>query len=188
MKMFEWNKISAAALAAILFTMVLGIVSDAIYAPDIPGQPGYAILVPETGTPTTSAAVEEEIAPIAVRLAGASIDGGMKVARKCTACHVFEQGGANRVGPALWDIVGRTPASHDDFSYSRALVAWAEENPQWDFDNLDGFLANPKKYISGTSMSFVGLKKPDDRADMIAYLRSLSDNPVPLDQTEITAQ
>lgn len=127
--------------------------------------------------PAEASAEEGAAADIATLLASASADDGQKVARKCAACHTFDEGGANRVGPNLWDVVNRDVGSHDGYSYSSAM---ADVGGEWTYEKLDAFLADPKGNVSGTKMSFAGIKDPQDRADLIAYLRSLSGDPAPL--------
>ncbi len=180
MDSFTLNKIAGAVLMVLLLTMGVGIVSDIIFEPTIPGKPGYEIVLASEGDSTSEVTAVPEVEPISERLIAASATSGQKVAKKCAACHTFDQGGANKVGPALWDVIGRAPGGVDGFGYSSAMQAFAGENEAWNFENLDGFLAAPKKYLSGTSMGFAGLRKPSDRADMIAYLREQSDSPVPL--------
>ncbi|WP_417688543.1 c-type cytochrome [Roseibium sp.] len=181
MDSFTLNKAAGAVLTVLLLTMGVGIVSDIIFHPAMPEKPGYEIEVAsdggESGAPAAEAAAEE---PIAVRLASASAADGEKAAKKCAACHSFDQGGANKVGPALWDIVGRKPGAHEGFAYSTAMVAFGEANPAWTFEELDGFLTKPKDHVPGTSMGFAGIRKSDERADLIAYLREQSGSPVPL--------
>ena len=164
----------------LILVMGVGIVSDEIFRPTIPGKPGYEIVLASASDSTSEVQAVPEVEPISERLIAASATDGEKVAKKCTACHTFDQGGANKVGPALWDIVGRKPGGLDGFGYSSAMNAYAGDNPEWTYENLDNFLAAPKKYISGTSMGFAGLRKPQDRADIIAYLREKSDAPKPL--------
>lgn len=176
----EFNKIAAAVLGTLVFAMGTGLLADAIYHVEAPEVPGYAVEVAEnTAGPAEGAetAVEE---PIAVRLAAASVENGMKVSRACAACHNFGKGEPNKTGPDLYGIVGHAPAAHEGYAYSTALVEFAQANPAWTFEHLDGFLANPKEHVPGTKMGFAGVKKPDDRADLIAYLNSNSDSPLPL--------
>lgn len=131
------------------------------------------------GEETAAEAPAEEggAAGIATMLASADADDGQKVARKCAACHTFDEGGANRVGPNLWGVVNKDVGSHEGYSYSSAM---ADLGGEWTYEKLDAFLADPKGYVSGTKMSFAGIKDPEDRADLIAYLRSLSGDPAPL--------
>ena len=110
-------------------------------------------------------------------LAGAAVQAGAKSARICKACHNFEEGGAAKIGPPLWGVVGRDIASVEDFKYSEALT---EKEGDWSYENLDAFLTQPKEWAPGTKMAFAGIKKPEDRANVILYLRSLSENPAPL--------
>jgi len=110
-------------------------------------------------------------------LASADSSAGERVARKCQSCHTFDQGERNRVGPNLWDVVGNQRAGKQDFNYSTAMREFGGE---WSFDSLFDYLENPKKYLRGTNMAFAGLKKPEDRANLLAYLRTKSDNPANL--------
>lgn len=119
--------------------------------------------------------------PIATLLASADAGAGEAVFKKCASCHTSEKGGPNKVGPGLWDIVNRPIASHEGFSYSAGMTTFSEGHKVlWDYDHLNFFLEAPKKHVPGTAMGFVGLKKNDERANLIAYLRTLSDNPVAL--------
>jgi cytochrome c len=109
-------------------------------------------------------------------LPAANVATGATVAKKCVSCHVFEKGGANGTGPALWGVLGRDAGAVPGFAYSPAMVA----HPAWDYAAMDAFLAAPQKYIEGTKMSFVGLKKQEDRIAVIAYMRSMADAPAPI--------
>lgn len=180
MDSFTLNKAAGAVLMVLILTMGVGIVSDIIFEPTIPGKPGYEIVVASAEDSTSEVTAEPDVVPISERLMAASASDGEKVAKKCAACHAFEEGGANKVGPGLWDIVGRKPGAHEGFGYSSAMVSYGDEKAEWTYEGLDNFLAAPKNYISGTSMGFAGLRKPEERADMIAYLRELSANPEPL--------
>lgn len=180
MDSFEFNKLAMAILGTVFLVMSLTFLSDAIFHPVVPETQGYAIEVADgggsdSGTADTGPAYE----PISALLAGADVAAGQKVAKKCAACHTFEEGGANKVGPNLYDIVNKPMASVDGFAYSAALKAYGE-GKSWSYDELNGFLWNPKKYLKGTAMGFPGLKKVNDRASITAYLRSLSASPVPL--------
>lgn len=133
-----------------------------------------AVATTEEAPAAEEAAPEEDVMTL---LAAADPASGEKVVKKCTACHTVEQGGANKVGPNLWGILGRDIAGHEGYSYSDAL---AGTEGDWTYENLDAFLAAPKEWAPGTKMAFAGLKKASDRAELIAFLRTLSDDPVPL--------
>jgi cytochrome c len=115
-----------------------------------------------------------------VRLASADVAKGEASAKKCLACHTLQQGEPAKVGPNLWGVVGGPMAHQAGFAYSDAIQKKKAEGGTWDFESLDHFLLNPKQFIPGTKMTFVGIKKDNERADVIAYLRTLSSNPVPL--------
>lgn len=174
------NMVAGAVLSVLLVTMGLGIVSDIIFHAEDPAIPGYEIVVADADS--SDAPVEEapQVEPIAVRLASASAENGEKLTRACAACHDFVQGGANKVGPALWGVLGRAPASHEGFRYSGAMQEYGQTAGAWDFENMDAFLAAPKTVVPGTSMGYAGMKKPADRADLVAYLRTLAESPMPL--------
>jgi len=134
----------------------------------------------EPSAPVESAAnkkVPEPVVPLPIRLASANPDKGKKVAKKCVACHSFDNGGKNKVGPNLYNIIGRNKGQSIGYNYSSALK---KVGGTWDFSSMEGFLKKPKSYLPGTKMSFAGLKKPTDRAAVILYLRNLSENPVDL--------
>ena len=175
------NKVFAGFLCAGLLIMA-GVQIAHVLVPDQQlAKNSYVIEVPEATEVADAAPQETGPEPILALLASADVVAGEKLAKKCTACHVFEAGGANKVGPALWSIVNNAKASVDGFAYSTAL---AEFGGIWDYQSLNAFLAKPKAYINGTKMNFAGLKKPSDRANMIAYLRSLSASPVALPSQE----
>ncbi len=182
----EFNKVSGAILGSLVFAMGVGFVADLIFHVEAPETPGFEVAVAEDAPADAGAAEEPTVAPIAVRLASADASAGESLTRACAACHDFSSANANKVGPGLWDIVNRTPGTHADFSYSAALTEFGQENV-WDYEHLDEFLANPKAYVPGTKMAYAGMRKPEDRADLIAYMRTLSDNPAELPVAEAAA-
>ena len=141
-------------------------------------QPEPAATPPKAETAETKAKAQPkaQVAAIGPLLAAASADKGKSVARKCAICHDLKKGGKNKVGPALWGVVGANKAGRS-FRYSKALKALGGS---WDYAALDGFLANPKTFVPGNKMTFPGIKTDGDRAALILYLRSLSDSPIPL--------
>ncbi|WP_353643428.1 cytochrome c family protein [Mesorhizobium sp. WSM2239] len=187
MDSFEFNKLIGGLLGAVFIVFSISIASDAIFASPSPEKPGFIIEAAEEEPAGGAPAVPVE-EPIAVLLASANPEAGAAVFKKCTACHTVESGGANKVGPNLWNIVDRPLASHEGFAYSAAMKEFAQGGSVvWDYQHLSDFLASPKGYIKGTAMGFAGVKKPDERADLIAYLRTLSDNPAPLPEAAAPA-
>lgn len=179
----KFNKLFAGVLLAGLLLMA-GIKAGDILVPSHDGhghggehKNSYPIEVAEVADTGAAVAAPAGPEPILALLAEADIAAGMKLAKKCTACHVFEDGGKNKVGPVLWNIVNADKGAIDGFGYSAALAGFGGA---WDYSALNAFLYKPKAYIKGTKMNFAGLKKPQDRANMIAYLRSLSAAPVAL--------
>lgn len=174
MNSFELNKILGALLGCVLITLSLNIAASALFAPEKPAKPGYAIAVKEAA-PAGGAGPAEPSQPIEVLLASASAEKGAAAAKQCAACHTFEKGGPNRVGPNLWGIVGKAKAAVPGFNYSAALKA---KGGTWSFEDLSQFIANPRGYAPGTNMTFAGLSRGGQRADMIEYLRKQADSPV----------
>jgi cytochrome c len=184
MDSFEFNKIAGAVLATALGVMVLSIVSEIIFAPVEAEQPGLVVAGVEPGDGHGgggAGAPPAEVIPIAVRLQTADVADGEDSAGKCKACHTFNEGDTRKTpGPNLWGVVGGPVAHLEGFGYSDAMTAKHDEGMTWTFENLDHFLTAPKAFIPGTAMTFAGLKRDDERADVIAYLRTLSNDPVPL--------
>jgi len=158
----------------------VGLVSNALFASPAPEKFGFAI---EAAEPAEggAAAPAAEAKPIADLLATANAEAGAAVFKKCQACHSGEKGGPNKVGPDLWDIVDRPVAEHEGFAYSAGMKEFSKGGAEkWTYDNLNHFITSPKKFVKGTAMGFAGLPKDEDRANVIAYLRTLSDSPKPL--------
>ncbi|MCB1476272.1 MAG: cytochrome c family protein [Rhodobiaceae bacterium] len=188
MDSFEFNKIAGAVLFTVLVVLGIGVLADGIFDVEKPEKPGYAIAVAEAGAAGDSAGKEAAAeTPLPVLLASASAEKGADVAKKCASCHSFEQGGPNKVGPDLYNVVGRVKGSHEGFKYSSAMEEHHAAGETWTLEDLNHFIRDPKGTIPGTAMGFAGLKKDGERADMLMYLRSLSDNPVPLPQPEAAA-
>ncbi len=171
------NKVAGAVLCAGLLAMISGFITGKLYHPTMLDKPAFAIAADAGSAPAQTAAAPTGPAAIGPLLAAASVENGEKVAKKCSSCHTFEKGGKNKIGPNLWNIVGAKPAGVDGFSYSSALQGL---KTTWEFEELSKFLYKPKDYAKGTKMTYAGLKKDKDRADLIAYMRSLSDSPKPL--------
>lgn len=173
---FELNKIMGAVLGTCLFVLSMNIVAGAVFSTHAPEKPGYVVEVPEASE-AAKQVTEEKVEPIAVRLASADVARGENAAKKCIACHSLDKGGPNKVGPNLWNVYMNEHAHTEGFSYSAAMKS---EQGQWTAEALDKFLTNPRAAIKGTSMAFAGIRRPEERADVIAYLATLSDNPKPL--------
>ena len=178
MNSFELNKILGAILGTCLVLLALNIGAGAIFAPEKPSKPGYNIAVKEPSEGEKAGAAKEPEQPIEALLAKASVEKGQNAAKQCQACHTFEKGGPNRVGPNLWNIVGSPRGeARGGFNFSAAMKA---KGGTWTFDELNKFLTNPRGYIPGTAMTFAGLPRGEQRADVIDYLHTLSDSPLPL--------
>ena len=181
MDSFELNKIAGAILFSVLLLLGLGNLAAVLYAPTPANPQAYIVEGLETGTETAAAATETASADagtsLALLLASADIAAGEKAVRKCVACHTFDQDGANKVGPNLWNIIAQPVAAKSGFNYSSAM---AELGGDWDYDRMDAFLQAPRKYVPGTKMSFAGVRKEQERANIILYMRSLSASPPPL--------
>ncbi len=178
MKSLTGNKIAAAVLSTALVFFGLKELSKVVYTPHKPKDYAYAVDIPDVGGAVQN---EEQKGPVdfGLLLASASAEEGAKVAKKCASCHSFEKGGPVLTGPDLWGILGRASASYPGFKYSKVMQEYGKA---WDYQNLYDFLANPRKYMKGTAMSFAGLKKQKDRIALLAYLRQQSDTPPPLPQ------
>jgi cytochrome c len=178
MDSFEINKIVAAVLLVALLVIGIGKLSNIIFYVEKPEKPGYAVEVQQASTSTTAAAtVEDKKVDIAALMALGDVNAGEKIFKKCAACHSINQGGANKIGPALYNVVGRKIGGVADYKYSKAFVEYGKE---WNFEELNGFLIKPSKWIKGTKMAYAGLRKEEDRASVIKYLNQNSDNPLPL--------
>ena len=178
MDSFEINKIVAAILMVALMVIGIDKLSDTVFHVENPKTPGYAVDVEQTvaaSAASTESAVEK--IDIATLMAMGDLAVGEKVFKKCAACHSIVKGGKNNIGPALYNVVGRQIGVVNDYKYSKALSGYGKE---WTFEELNGYLTKPAKWIKGTKMAFAGLRKEKDRASVILYLNQNSDNPLPL--------
>jgi cytochrome c len=176
MNSFELNKILGALLGTCLILMAIHIASGAIFSTPAPAKPGYEVAVKEE-KPAGGEAAKPAEQPIETLLASASAEHGAQVAKQCTICHNLQEGQGPKVGPDLYGVVGRQVASKAGFNYSSALKA---KGGTWTFDELNKWLLDPRADVPGTAMTFAGLPNEKQRADVIAYLNTLSKNPEPL--------
>ena len=179
MDSFEINKIIAAILMVALLIIGLDKISNAIFYVEKPETPSYSVEVEQVISASTTNAEEkiEKLVDIAALMSMGDAVSGEKIFKKCAACHSIVKGGKNNIGPALYNVVGRKVGVVSDYKYSKALVEYKKE---WTFEELNGYLIKPSKWIKGTKMAFAGLRKEKDRASVIKYLNQNSDNPLPL--------
>jgi cytochrome c len=178
MDSFEINKIVAAVLLVALLVIGIGKLSNVIFYVEKPEKPGYAVEVQQASSTTAATAVvEEEKVDIAALMALGDVVSGENIFKKCAACHSINKGGAHKIGPALYNVVGRKIGGAAEYKYSNAL---AEYGKDWNFEELNGFLLKPSKWIKGTKMAYAGLRKEEDRASIIKYLNQNSDSPLQL--------
>ena len=177
MDSFELNKILGAVLGTCILMLVTSFAAGAIFAPNKPQKPGFEIAVKEEAAGGEKGAKAAAPEPIEKLLQTASVQKGEQAAKKCGACHDFTKGGPNKVGPNLYGVVGDKKGEGRGFNFSAAMKA---KGGTWTFDDLNQFIDNPKGFVPGTAMGFAGIQKDSERADVIAYLNSLSDHPEPL--------
>lgn len=175
-----FNKVAGAILAVVLFIMALGELTNIIFGRSVSGELVYPIDL--SALQASAPAAEEPSGPVdfGLLLASADLSAGERIARRCVACHTFNEGGANGTGPNLWGVMGRAVASVSGFNYSGAMSAYGSGGTEWLFENMYDYLENPRGYVPGTSMSFAGLRNQDDRINVIAYMREQDSRPLAL--------
>ncbi len=174
------NKIVVSVVLAVIIILGINKITDLIYFVEKPEKSAYQVASVNTEASTNASEANAEISEtknIMALFASTSAADGEKVFKKCAACHSIEKGGKNKIGPALWGVLGRNAGTVSDYKYSKAMAAYGKS---WSFEEMNGFLLNPKEWIKGTKMSFAGLKKENERAAVILYMNSNSDNPLPL--------
>jgi len=175
MDSFEINKIVTAVLVVFLVVFGIGKISDIVFHVEKPNTSAYKVEV--IAASSTQDSNSEQLVDIAALLAMGNLDDAKKVWKKCSACHSIKKGGKNKIGPALYNVLGRNVAGLDNYKYSKALIGYGKT---WTFEEMNGFLKKPQAYIKGTKMAFAGLKKEKDRASILLFMNQNSDNPLPL--------
>ena len=171
------NKIITSILLAIILVLGINKITDIIFDVEKPEKSAYQVANVSTVTETTSASLNTDSGDIMALLASANVADGKKIFKKCAACHSIAKDGGNKIGPALWGVLGRKAGSVADYKYSKAMTAYGKP---WSFEEMNGFLTKPKDWLKGTKMSFVGLKKETDRAAVILYMNKNTGSPLPL--------
>ena len=174
------NKIIASIIIVVILVLGINKITDIIFYVEKPEKSAYQVanVSTTTTTQTSSASSSAESGEIMELLASASAADGKKVFKKCAACHSITKGGGNKIGPALWGVLGRQAGLVTNYKYSKAMAAHGKS---WSFEEMNGFLIKPKDWIKGTKMAFVGLKKETDRAAVILYMNNNTDSPLPLE-------
>ena len=173
------NKIIVSIILAVILILAINKIADIIFYVEKPEKSAYQVanISPATTAETTSTSSSAEPGEIMALLASANVADGEKIFKKCVACHSITKEGGNKIGPALWGVLGRQAGSVSDYKYSKAMAAHGKS---WSFKEMNGFLIKPKDWIKGTKMSFIGLKKDADRAAVILYMNQNTDNPLPI--------
>ena len=175
MDSFEINKIVAAVLVVFLVVFGIGKISDMVFHVEKPNTSAYKVEISTASS--TEDSNTEQLVDVTTLLAMGNLDEAKKVWKKCSACHSIKKDGKNKIGPALYNVLGRNVAALNDYKYSKAFETYEKS---WTFEEMNGFLTKPQAYIKGTKMAFAGLKKEKDRASIILFLNQNSDNPLPL--------
>ena len=171
------NKIIASIILAVILILGINKITDIIFYVEKPEKSAYQVISVSTSAETTSTSSSIESGEIMALIASANVADGKKVFKKCVACHSIDKGGKNKIGPALWGILGRQAGSISEYKYSKSMAAHGKP---WSFEEMNGFLTNPKNWVKGTKMTFMGLKKETERAAVILYMNNNTDTPLPL--------
>ena len=174
------NKIIVSAILAIILVLGINKIADVVFYVEKPEKSAYqvdGVTTVASTTTTETNSVGSDSGNIMALFASTNADDGAKVFKKCAACHSIAEGGANKIGPALWGVIGRKAGSVPNYKYSKAMAAYSKN---WSFEEMNGFLIKPKDWIKGTKMSFAGLKNAKDRASVILYMNKNSSNPLPI--------
>ena len=171
------NKIIVSIVFAVILIVGINKITDSIFYVEKPEKSAYQVAGVTTVASTTTGETSLETGNIMALFASTSAADGAKIFKKCAACHSIAQGGGNKIGPALWGVLGRKAGTVSGYKYSKSIVAYGKP---WLFEEMDGFLTKPKDWIKGTKMSFVGLKNAKDRAAVILYMNENTDSPLPL--------
>ena len=174
------NKIIVSVVLTIVLILGINKITDSIFYVEKPEKSAYQVSSVTTTASTASSETSSDDAgsgDIMALFASTSAAEGSKIFKKCAACHSIAQGGANKIGPALWGVLGRKVGSVSSYKYSKSMAAHGKP---WTFEEMNGFLIKPKDWIKGTKMSFAGLKNPKERAAVILYMNENTDSPLPL--------
>ena len=171
------NKIIVSIVFAVILIIGINKIADSIYYVEKPEKSAYQVASVTTIASTTSTETSSETGNIMALFASTSAAEGAKVFKKCAACHSIAEGGKNKIGPALWGVLGRQAGSLPDYKYSKAMAAYGKK---WSFEEMNGFLIKPKDWIKGTKMSYAGLKSEKERAAVILYMNENTNSPLPL--------
>jgi len=169
------NKIIISIVLAIILVLGINKIANMIFYVEKPEKSAYQVANVTSNETSETSSAESETGDIMTLLTSTNVSDGEKVFKKCAACHSISKGGSNKIGPALWGVLGRKVGSVQDYKYSKAMAAYGKS---WSFEEMNGFLTNPKEWIKGTKMSFAGLKKEKERAAIILYMNNSSDSPL----------
>ena len=171
------NKIIVSIVFAVILIIGINKIADSIYYVEKPEKSAYQVASVTTVASTTSTETSSDTGNIMALFASTSAAEGAKIFKKCAACHSIAEGGKNKIGPALWGVLGRQAGSLPDYKYSKAMAAYGKK---WSFEEMNGFLIKPKDWIKGTKMSYAGLKNEKERAAVILYMNENTNSPLPL--------